>query len=134
MRWTIAALSYRLTTSRWRLYADERRSFVRGDIRTDTLPDCDAVLCRDCLNHLSIADIEPCLANFRRTKARFVMLTTYPSHRQNLDCETGEWRMLNLRLPPFELPEPVDLVLETEDLGKYLGVWRLDPAGFVDRP
>jgi hypothetical protein len=41
-----------------------------------------------------------------------------------VDCETGGWRLLNLSLPPFSLPAPVELVLENEDWSKYLGVWR----------
>jgi len=107
-----------------RRYASPGRSFESADITRDRLPDCDAILCRDCLNHLSFVDIRACFANFARTRAHYVMLTTHPAVSENVDCETGGWRMLNLCLPPFSLPEPVELVLENEDLGKYLGVWR----------
>ena len=41
-----------------------------ADITADTLPRCDAILCRDCLVHLSFANIERAVANFRRP-ARF---------------------------------------------------------------
>jgi hypothetical protein len=107
-----------------RRYGNAVRTFEVAEISTALLPDCDAILCRDCLNHLSLAQAGACLANFRRTGARYVMLTTHPAVGENIDCETGEWRMLNLRLPPFSLPEAVEMVLENEDLGKYLGVWR----------
>ena len=108
-----------------RRYADSQRRFIHGNVCNDALPDCDAILCRDCLNHLSFADIEACLANFRRTQARFLLLTTHPAVLENIDCKTGEWRMLNFCLHPFNLPEPEERVLENEDLGKYLGVWRV---------
>jgi hypothetical protein len=110
------------------------RSFAAGDIRSDTLPDCDAILCRDCLNHLSFVDIAATLANFRRTKAKWLLLTTHQATTENVDCETGGWRLLNLCLTPFVLPSPVELVLENEDLGKYMGIWRLDAPARVDRP
>ena len=36
-----------------------------ADITCDPLPRCDAILCRDCLVHLSFANIERAVANFR---------------------------------------------------------------------
>ena len=55
-----------------RRYGSPGRSFESADITRDRLPDCDAILCRDCLNHLSFADISACLANIARTRARYV--------------------------------------------------------------
>src|SRR3954471_11214400 len=107
-------------------FGDAVRSFAAADISIDPMPDCDAILCRECLNHLSFADIESCMANFRRTGAGLLLLTTHPAVSENVDCESGSWRMLNLSLPPFSLGEPLEAVLENEDTGKHLGVWRLD--------
>ena len=36
-----------------------------ADITADALPQCDAILCRDCLVHLSFANIERAVANSR---------------------------------------------------------------------
>jgi hypothetical protein len=37
----------------------------------------------------------------------------------------GQWRYVNLQLPPFNFPDPLKLVVEDPKLGKCLGVWRL---------
>ena len=46
----------------------------------------------------------------------------------NAEIETGDWRPLNLGLPPFGLPAPVRLIDEGnrgDQSDKRLGVWRL---------
>jgi hypothetical protein len=102
-----------------------------ADITVDPLPRCDAILCRDCLVHLSFANISRALDNFRRTGARWLITTTFPDWRHNRDCEDGDWRALNFERAPFAWGAPVELLNENcmEAGGgwrdKSLGVWRL---------
>lgn len=102
-----------------------------ADITHDRLPRCDAILCRDCLVHLSFANIERAVGNFRRSGAAWLITTTFPDWRQNLDCEDGDWRALNFERAPFAWSAPVELINENclEAGGgwrdKSLGVWRL---------
>jgi hypothetical protein len=102
-----------------------------ADITRDPLPACDAILCRDCLVHLSFANIERAVANFRRSGAVWLIATTFPDWQVNRDCEDGDWRALNLERAPFNWGTPVELLNEncTEAGGgwrdKSLGVWRL---------
>jgi hypothetical protein len=102
-----------------------------ADITGDTLPRCDAILCRDCLVHLSFANIERAVANFKRSGAAWLIATTFPEWQTNADCEDGDWRALNFELIPFHWGSPVELLNEncTEAGGgwrdKSLGVWRL---------
>lgn len=102
-----------------------------ADITRDSLPRCDAILCRDCLVHLSFTNIRRALANFRRCGAIWLITTTFPQWQINHDCEDGDWRALNFERPPFEWGAPIELINEncTEaDDGwrdKSLGVWRL---------
>jgi len=102
-----------------------------ADITCDPLSECDAILCRDCLVHLSFANIERALANFRRSGARWLIATTFPEWQTNADCEDGDWRALNFERAPFDWGFPVTLLNEncTEADGgwrdKSLGVWRL---------
>jgi len=102
-----------------------------ADITRDTLPRCDAVLCRDALVHLSFANIERAVANFRASGAAWLIATTFPEWQTNADCEDGDWRALNFERAPFDWGPPVELVNEncTEAGGgwrdKSLGVWRL---------
>jgi hypothetical protein len=102
-----------------------------ADITRDSLPRCDAILCRDCLVHLSFANIERAVANFRRSGAAWLIATTFPEWQANRDCEDGDWRALNFERPPFDWGAPFELLNEncTEAGGgwrdKSLGVWRL---------
>jgi hypothetical protein len=102
-----------------------------ADITHDSLPRCDAILCRDCLVHLSFANIERAVVNFQRSGATWLIATTFPGWQANLDCEDGDWRALNFERAPFSWGAPVELLNEncTEAGGgwrdKSLGVWRL---------
>jgi hypothetical protein len=102
-----------------------------ADITGDTLPRCDAILCRDCLVHLSFANIERAVANFRASSAKWLIATTFPDWQVNADCEDGDWRALNFERAPFGWGPPVELLNENclEAGGgwrdKSLGVWRL---------
>jgi hypothetical protein len=102
-----------------------------ADLTTDILPRCDAVLCRDCLVHFSFANIARAVENFRRSRARFLITTTFPDWQVNRDCEDGDWRALNFERAPFSWGAPVALINEncTEAGGgwrdKSLGVWAL---------
>jgi hypothetical protein len=102
-----------------------------ADITRDSLPRCDAVLCRDCLVHLSFANIERAVANFKRSGAVWLIATTFPEWQTNRDCEDGDWRALNFEHAPFRWGAPIELLNEncTEAGGgwrdKSLGAWRL---------
>ena len=108
-----------------------RGEYYLADITADALPRCDAILCRDCLVHLSFANIARAVANFQRSGAVWLIATTFPERRTNADCEDGDWRALNFEYAPFNLGPPVELLNENclEAGGgwrdKSLGVWRL---------
>jgi len=109
-----------------------QRSYLLADITRDLLPRADAILCRDCLVHLSFANIAAALANFRRSGSAWLVTTTFPELRANIDCEDGDWRALNFELAPFHWGSPEDLLVEgcTEADGgwadKSLGAWRIE--------
>jgi hypothetical protein len=117
------------------LHTAPHRQFQRADILRDALPRADGVLCRDVLPHLSFAEIVQAIANFKASGATYLLTTTFAGPRPNRDTAGGEWRPLNLTLPPFGFPAPLRLVNEkcSEGGGAYsdksLGVWR-----FADLP
>ncbi|WP_025037078.1 class I SAM-dependent methyltransferase [Bradyrhizobium sp. DOA9] len=106
--------------------------FLVADITRDALPQADVILCRDCLVHLSFANIHRALAQFRMSGARLLLVTTFPEWEDNQDCEDGDWRALNMQKAPFHWPAPHALVDERCEEGgggwrdKSLGLWRLD--------
>jgi hypothetical protein len=111
-------------------YGSDTRSFVRLDLTADPLPIADLVLCRDCLFHLSFADIARSLNNIRRSGSRYLLATTNPNVPKNKDAVSGDWRSIDLQKAPIFLPQPDLLIAEgsyslphAED--KYLGLWRV---------
>lgn len=102
-----------------------QKTFVVQDITKDRLSDADVILCRDCLIHLSFKSIKAAISNFKKTSATHLLCTTHSTVTENTDCRDGSWRNINLLLPPFNFPQPFKLLVEDEELGKCLGVWRL---------
>ncbi|MGO1056508.1 class I SAM-dependent methyltransferase [Crossiella sp. CA198] len=108
------------------------RRFYTLDLTRDPLPRTDAVLCRDCLVHLSFAQIWDALDNLRRSGSRYLLATTFLELEHNTDIATGDWRPLNLQRPPFNLPDPVAVLVENcaEEGGafadKALGLWEIE--------
>jgi hypothetical protein len=104
-----------------RRYASEFRQFIDLDLTRDALPDSDVLLCRDCLVHLSYANIAAVLANVARSSIRFVLMTSFPGRGDNRDVEDGDWRTLDFEAPPFSFPPPRLTIVEgcEEEEGAY---------------
>lgn len=112
-----------------RLYAAPRRAFRRLDIIEDELPRVDMIFCRDALVHFPYHEVTLTLENFKRSRATYLLTTTFPEHaNRNVDY-MSLWRPLNLQAAPFNLPAPLLLINEQcPDPGftdKSLGLWRL---------
>lgn len=112
-------------------FGGAHREFRHLDLTADLLPRADMVLCRDCLVHLSSSHIWKAVANLKRSGCTWLLTTTFPDHDTHEEIEDGDWRLLNLELPPFGFPPPVSLLNEgcTEGGGYYpdksLGLWRI---------
>ncbi|PYO48821.1 MAG: hypothetical protein DMD72_06555 [Gemmatimonadetes bacterium] len=78
-----------------RRYANESRHFMQLDLTRDSLPDADVLLCRDCLVHLSYANIRAVFANIARSNLGHVLMTSFPGRRDNYDVADGDWRALD---------------------------------------
>jgi hypothetical protein len=118
-----------ITTNQAR-YGDDRKRFVCLDLVNDSLPAVDVVLCRDCLVHLSYADIAGALANIKASGSKYLLATTFTGDRHNSDIYTGGWRPLNLQKRPFAFPAPLYLLREEcpDPLfaDKALGLWLIE--------
>ena len=106
--------------------------FEKINLICDPLPQSDIIINRDCLVHLSFADIHKSLQNIKSSGCKYLLTTTFPDHTFNDDIVTGDWRTLNLENKPFKFPSPIVLINEncTEGNGRYsdksLGLWRID--------
>lgn len=110
------------------LYGSTSRQFMHLDISQDALPKTDIILCRDCIVHHPFASGKKIIKNFKQSGAKYLLATTYPSVRNNIDiAKVGfEWRRLNLQLKPFNFPTPLVMIDEKEAKGKFLGLWKLE--------
>lgn len=114
-----------LITRNQQRYGQEGRAFAILDITRSAVPRASVILCRDCFIHLSFGDIRSAIANFKRSGSEYLFATTHTGIRGNRDIATGEWRNVNLQLPPFNFPEPIKLIIENPVFKKCLGVWPL---------
>ncbi len=115
-----------------RQYGNEMRKFVNLGISEDNLPCADVILCRDCLVHFSFKHIVSALKKFKESGSKYLLTTTFINLPKNKDIMTSRWRPINLQLPPFNFPKPIELICEqcTEANDKYsdksLGLWKLE--------
>ena len=102
-------------------YARDDRKFLELDLTRDDLPRADVLLCRDCLVHLSYANIARVLENVRRSNVRYLLMTSFPGRGDNKDVEDGDWRPLDFEATPFSFPRPVLTIVEEcdEEGGSY---------------
>lgn len=105
--------------------------FRRLNLCSDDLPQADVVFCRDCLVHLSYANIGRAVENLRRSGSTWLLTTHFLECEENRDIEDGDWRMLNFELEPFRWGPPLRVLVErcTESGGGYedkaLALWRI---------
>jgi hypothetical protein len=113
-------------------YGNGIRSFHNIDFTRDRVVRADLILSRDSLVHLSFEDIFAALRNFKESGSTYLLTTTYTSHEKNTDIQAGDWRPLNLELPPFDFPTPIKLIDEKGEVSrgipadKYLALWALE--------
>lgn len=117
-------------------YGREGRSFQCLNLAEDSLPQVDLIFCRDCLVHLTFADAQKVIENFRKSGSKYLLTTSFTRMDCNDDLDlTGIWRPLNLQLPPFNFPEPLKLINENcpdcngQFSDKHLCLWLLDDIG-----
>ena len=118
-----------LVESNQKLYSDKEHTFARLDLIGGPLPKADLIFCRDCLVHFSYDSIFRALDNMRRSGSKYLLTTTFIVKSRNDDIATGDWRPINLQLPPFNFPPPLLLIDEKCPFGgyedKHLGLWNV---------
>lgn len=113
-------------------FGGERVQFYALDVIRNDLPRADLVLCRDCLVHLSNAQVKKAIRNIVRSGSTWLLTTVFTGGVNDKDIAQGQWRNLNLTKAPFSLPTPDMLASEecTEGQGRYsdksLALWKID--------
>jgi hypothetical protein len=126
-------------------HAGPGREFARVDLTAGPLPNvagapADALFCRDCLVHLSFANVARVLDVLRASGVRWLVATTFPGRGANVDVADGNWRPLDLEGAPFHFPPPAAVLVEgcEEEGGAYadkaLAAWRIAELPAPDLP
>ena len=82
--------------------------FVNLNVTSQSLPQADLMICRDCLFHLRYEDIHKFLANFINSKIPYLLTTTHINNDnfENHDlCEGHFFRRIDLFSEPFNFPK-----------------------------
>jgi len=106
------------------------RRYMVADICKDELPIVEAIICRDAMQHMSLADGLAAVSNFRPTGAAWLLAST---HRDtvNENVSTGGYYQINMEAEPFCFGEPYLAIPDGAWDGqnryphKLLGIWPL---------
>ena len=85
------------------IYSSDKVDFRVANICENKMPDCDVVMVRDCLFHLSYKDINNFLINLSKMNYNYLLTTTHIVDRnfKNSNITTGDFRIIDLFNEPF---------------------------------
>lgn len=88
-------------------FASGKINFSQADICRDPLPQCDLLIVRDFLIHLSFEDINQFLQNISQSKYKYLLTNSYIVKEDfiNRDIITGDGRVIDMFKPPFEFSQ-----------------------------
>lgn len=97
-------------------YGSKRISFAAANLCEDKLPDADLIMVRDCLFHLSYADVDRVLRNLARTDYKYLLTSTHVASGRfaNTDIVSGDFRLIDLFSPPFGF-DPARVIEAVDD-------------------
>ena len=92
------------------------------------------IICRDFLFHLRDCDILKVLQNFKNSRAKYIITTSFDYIEENEEFRPfspeGQYgfRKVNLQKAPFNFPDTIEKIYETTDYqckGRMVGLWEL---------
>jgi hypothetical protein len=113
-------------------YTQDNVKFITFNIANEIIKNTnDLIICRDLLVHFSYNDIKQTLVNIKKSKCKYILLTTFPN-KINVNRETPTWRALNFEKAPFNFPKPLFIINENCTEGnmnyndKSLALWKVE--------
>jgi hypothetical protein len=104
-------------------FSNNSIKFKEVDIINDKLETVDLILIRDLFVHLKLNQIDKAIKNIKSSKSKYLLVTSFTERAENRDIKiTGQWRPLNMQLPPFNFKEPLETINEKckEGNGRFL--------------
>lgn len=123
-----------------RQHSRENVAFDVLDITSSPLPPSDLFLCRECLFHLKWWLRWAIFENFAACEGQYLMTTIDHIQINRRLSKNGGFCRFDPRLPPFNFPEPLEIIPENYDIfpaqdasnpdrsSKYrsMGIWSID--------
>jgi hypothetical protein len=98
------------------------------DLVSDPLPRVDLILVRDCFIHLPNRMVSDAIDNIRKSSSNWLLTSHFLCERCNVKIEIGGYRPIDLTKSPFKLPDPAEIVDDSDGLnanGKHMALWRI---------
>ncbi len=88
-------------------FASDKINFSQADICRNPLPQCDLLIVRDCLIHLSFEDLNRFLQNISQSKYKYLLTNSYIVKEDfiNRNIITGDGRPIDIFKSPFEFSQ-----------------------------
>ena len=114
-----------------KLYSSDKVSFQIIDMTKGAIPKVDMIFCKDCFQHLSYENVALAINNFKKSGSKYLLVSSFPKTWRNHDIYDGDFRPLNIRKKPFNLPKPIykfkeESVAEGVETDKYMYLLNLD--------
>lgn len=99
---------------------------LRFEVLAAELPQTDLILCRDCFAHLTLETVHDMITRIVSSESKWLLTSTYPHSKYNGELhKAGDYRPINLTLPPFSFPPEHRLICDDRQLDKHLGLWKI---------
>ena len=95
-------------------YKNDSTKFIKLNLITNSFPDADLMICRDCFIHLSFQDIQSVLTNFKNSKIPYLLISNVlnKNNFQNKNINTGDYRIIDIFSQPLNFPKNPLLKIE----------------------
>jgi hypothetical protein len=100
------------------------KNFQVGNI-VNEIPTGDIIFIRDVFTHLKLEDCLQVVENVKRSGSKYLMISS-SSGKENLDTSCLILYPRNLRIEPFNFPDPILTIKDKGKEGYYMGIWDID--------
>eukprot|EP01098_Paradermamoeba_levis_P000593 TRINITY_DN1062_c0_g1_i1.p1 TRINITY_DN1062_c0_g1~~TRINITY_DN1062_c0_g1_i1.p1 ORF type:complete len:395 (-),score=86.98 TRINITY_DN1062_c0_g1_i1:109-1293(-) len=105
-------------------------NFIVLDVVGTPIQKYDLIHCRDALQHMPFADAKSAIDNFKSSGSTYLMTNFHEGSPGNKDVQPGDMNPINVMMPPFNFPPPMEYIHEHPNVGgldgtKMMGIWKL---------
>lgn len=105
-------------------YSTNLIKFENFNLIKKKIPNCDMIICRDFIFHLSYSDIKKFFYNLSRSEFKYILISNHENGKgsknlfMNKDIFSGDFRKINLFSSPFNFPKNYEFFIKDFCNGK----------------